>query len=210
MGSTWEWHQGVSLHPFLLRDSCVALLKCVKTIGYTDYGLSTTCYGSVSPVCSENARWHGVAVRRANGHGISTQNSMPGKQSLSEVSKRVFRSSFLHYCTIVRAKLGDPGGGEMDSGEDRAKDCYGTGTSISRHRLYGRSSTISELHYRGRIQINRTTRMHGLLRNQVVVLRVTLFWVPFIAIFLNHPSTHHYTSKSFSECVPPPPDPPIV
>lgn len=36
-----------------------AVLKCVKTMSYTDYGLTTTCYGSVSPVCSENARWHG-------------------------------------------------------------------------------------------------------------------------------------------------------
>ena len=30
--------QGVSLHPHLLKDSCVALLKCVKTMSYTDYG----------------------------------------------------------------------------------------------------------------------------------------------------------------------------
>jgi hypothetical protein len=56
--------QGVSLHPHLLKDSCVALLKCVKTMSYTDYGDDRATMLNVSSVCSENARWHGAAWAR--------------------------------------------------------------------------------------------------------------------------------------------------
>ena len=53
---------GFSLHPHLLKDSCVALLKCVKTMSYTDYGDDRYNARNVSSVCSENARRHGAAV----------------------------------------------------------------------------------------------------------------------------------------------------
>jgi hypothetical protein len=58
--------KGVSLHPHLLKDSCVALLmKCVITMmSYTDYGDDRATMLNVLSVCSENARWHGTVWAR--------------------------------------------------------------------------------------------------------------------------------------------------
>jgi hypothetical protein len=66
--------QGVSLHPQLLKVICVALLKCVKTMSYTDYGFGVYNATSVSCVCSENASWHGRAVRRAEHAKINNRH----------------------------------------------------------------------------------------------------------------------------------------
>ena len=57
--------QGVSLHPHLLKDSCVALLKCVKTMSYTDYGDDRYNATNVSSVCSLGeceAAWRGMGA----------------------------------------------------------------------------------------------------------------------------------------------------
>ena len=48
----------VSLHPHLLKDSCVALLMCVKTMSYTDYGFGhyNAKLPHVSCVCARRMR----------------------------------------------------------------------------------------------------------------------------------------------------------
>ena len=53
--------QGVSLHPHLLKDSCVALMKCHN---HELHRLWDVRYNAtnVSSVCLENARRHGAAV----------------------------------------------------------------------------------------------------------------------------------------------------
>jgi len=71
------------------RESGIEVCQNHERRHLTDYGLVTICYGSVSPLCSENGIVDGmVAVWRANGHGLSTSFRSSGSKDFVPSSFR--------------------------------------------------------------------------------------------------------------------------